>query len=125
MNSAAAAPRKAPSALQKTAGTVLTLLILLGFPDTTREMSRMGSGWAIGGIVTGLFLLVAAIRNWGLLWNPLGNLLRKLLGERGARMSLGLVGLAFALFAANALINPDIPDCLGPRISAEEPVFAC
>lgn len=63
MNSAAAAPRKAPSALQKTAGTVLTLLILLGFPDTTREMSRMGSGWAIGGIVTGLFLLVAAIRN--------------------------------------------------------------
>lgn len=125
MNSAAAAPRKAPSALQKTAGTVLTLLILLGFPDTTREMGRMGSGWAIAGMVAGLFLLVAAIRNWGLIWNPVGRFLRKLLGERGARASLGFLGLVFALLSANALINPDIPDCLGPQISAVAPVFAC
>lgn len=90
-----------------------------------REVGSTGIGWAIAGLVAGLFLLVAAIRNWPILWNPLGRLFRKLLGERGARMSLGFLGLAFALLSANAIINPHIPICGGPRISEEEPIYIC
>ncbi len=42
-------------------------------------------------------LLAASIRNWPLLWNALGTLLRALLGERGARIAFGVIAVTFML----------------------------
>ena len=60
----------------------------------------MGSeGW-IGTAATltcGGLLVLSAYRNWAILWNWFGRFLRSSLGEKSARIALGVIGTAFAL----------------------------
>ncbi len=47
-------------------------------------------------IIGGVLLMIAAYKNWRMLWNWFGRFLRSSLGEKSARVALGLIGGAFA-----------------------------
>jgi len=51
----------------------------------------------VAALAAGAFLLVAAWRNWPVLWNALGQLLRALLGERAARVAFAVIAGLFML----------------------------
>jgi hypothetical protein len=90
------------------------LVLIAPIPVLAEEMAHEGRIWAAGAIASGLLLLVAAWRNWPLLWNPLGVMLRYLLGERGARLAFGAVAVVFAISAALSMSS-------GPRICCALP----
>jgi Na+/proline symporter len=75
----------------------LVLMLMGSLLQGAEEMAAEGIWWAIGGIGAALLLLTASVRNWPLLWNALGRLLRALLGERGARVTFGVLAVTFML----------------------------
>jgi hypothetical protein len=83
---------RSATGLAISAGFALAALVA-GF-----DMGREGGGvFAWLGVSTGALLVISAWRNWPVLWNALGRLLRRLLGEPGARLALGCMGACFAL----------------------------
>ena len=50
-----------------------------------------------GTIIGGGALMLSAYKNWRVLWNRLGRFFRSSLGEKTARIALGVIGAAFAL----------------------------
>lgn len=97
-----------PGVLQRTLGIVLTFILMLSMASVATEVEGMGTAWAAAFILAALLLLAAAWRNWPLLWNPLGQLMRKLLGERGARMAFGFVAASLIVFITVVLLpSPD------------------
>ena len=69
--------------------------------NTACEMGGEGTMWMFVAAASGLLLLVASRRNWPLLWNPLGRILRALVGETMARVAFGAMAL---VFVASALL---------------------
>jgi len=80
---------------QRLVGVGLAALLTLAMLSSGHEMARGGLVWSIAATASGLLLLAAAWRNWPLLWNPLGKLLRTLLGEPGARAAFAVIAAAF------------------------------
>lgn len=86
-----------PSVGRRLLGTALTLVLMLSVAATGVDMGAEGGVWPWVAAGSGLVLLVAAWRNSPILWNPLGRLLRALLGVRGARIAFGCVAAVFVL----------------------------
>lgn len=85
--------------LRGIAGVTITALMLLAMVSTGAEIGAEG-GWFVAlAMGSSLLLLVACVKNWPGLWNTLGRVLRTLLGERGARIALGLIAATFAVSA--------------------------
>lgn len=96
----------APSVGRRVLGVLLTLFLALSVTSVGAEMGAERGVWPLIGAAGGLLLLTAALLNWPLLWNPLGLLLRRLLGERGARVAFGCIAIVFALSAGLGAITP-------------------
>jgi hypothetical protein len=107
-------PRPSPGVGRRLLGLALTLAIIAPIPVLAQELAYEGRIWVAGAVASSLLLLVAAWRNWPLLWNPLGVMLRSLLGERGARLAFAAVAVVFALSAAASMSS-------GPRICCALP----
>lgn len=88
---------RVPRAIRVLIGVPLVFVIMGSLLASAEEIAAEGIWFAILGIGASLLLLVASIRNWPLLWNALGSLLRALLGERGARVAFGLLAITFML----------------------------
>lgn len=101
MTATASAPHaaSAPSLARRLLGSALTVVLTLSVALSGVDMGAEGGAWPWIAAGFGLLLVVAAWRNWPLLWNPLGKLLRTLLGERGARVAFACIALAFMLSA--------------------------
>jgi hypothetical protein len=95
--SASAHDSTAPSAGRRLLGASITLVLMFSVAITGVEMGAEGGAWPWIAAGSGLVLLVAAWRNSPILWNPLGQLLRSLLGVRGARVAFGCVAAVFVL----------------------------
>ncbi|MBK6845477.1 MAG: hypothetical protein IPN47_17330 [Gemmatimonadetes bacterium] len=98
--SAVARPRRF-ALVRALAGGVVILFLLASLVTTASEMGGEGTMWMFVAAASGLLLLVASWRNWPLLWNPLGRILRALVGETMARVAFGAMAL---VFVASALL---------------------
>lgn len=105
-------PAPSPGVSRRLLGIALTFVLIASTIEPAQEMGYMGSTWAAAAVASGLLLLVAAWKNWPLLWNPLGRMMRNLLGERWARVAFGAVAVVFAMSAV-------LPMLSGPRICAK------
>ncbi len=88
---------RVPRAIRVLIGVPLVVVLMSSLLASGEEIAAEGIWFAIMGLAASLLLLTASIRNWPLLWNALGILLRALLGERGARVAFGLAAVAFML----------------------------
>ena len=96
----------APSLGRRLLGVLLTLFLAFSVAVSGVDMGAEGVVWSGLAAATGMLLLVAAWLNLPLLWNPLGRLLRSLLGERGARIAFGCTAIAFILSVGLGTIVP-------------------
>jgi len=78
-------------------GCALTAALCLGALASGATLMSGGVGWSLAALGAGSLLLLASWRNWPPLWSVVGQLLRALVGERGARTVLGVVALLFMI----------------------------
>ncbi len=88
---------RVPRAIRLLIAAPIVMLLMSSLLVSGEEIAAEGIWFAILGLAASLLLLTAAIRNWPLLWNALGIVLRALLGERGARVVFGLLAITFML----------------------------
>lgn len=96
-----------PTVVRRLLGAALALSLAMSAFVSGVELMTEGPWWSVAALAGGAFLLVATWRNWPVLWNALGQLLRALLGERSARV-------AFAVSAALFML----PGALGAALGA-------
>lgn len=86
-----------PSVVRHLVGAVLVLLSAMSALVSGATLMSDGPWWSAAALASGALLLVAAWRNWPMLWNALGQLLRALLGERPARAAFAAIAVSFML----------------------------
>lgn len=80
-------------------GVALTAFFALSMLIFGVDLGSSGVWWMLVALATSMWMLLAAVGNWHHVWTAMGQLLRVLLGERGARIAIGVLAVAFALGA--------------------------